>query len=553
MIQPSLNDLEKPWLADEKGGYLGGVEPAKRAHLLRDAPKQLVSKLLSSTSRQGIYRRTKRIGYGLLPSPLRAYIWNETQPKGKVFPTTYLNGMRGIAAIKVFAFHFLHFYTDHTFVPYGRDAAHSLFLDLPVVQFLYAGTTAQVFFVVAGYLMTLQLVALFDKHDQASRAKAFLNISGNLFRRVSRLYLPVFVMTLISAHYIYFGFYEYQRNLYAQRDRYFPGPFTEPWPQQYSSYLSQLNDWRDDMWKLMNFWAHSYRPRHDVHLWSILVEMQGSLVLYLTLLATAQCHKYVRLVMVCGMTCVTLLWDHGETWMYVGGASVALIDLLLTERQTEKAIQLPATQTAPMALPTVPTMSTIRIRYQHVLVSHFKDAPTTAITTIRFLLHIAAFWTISYPMWGYSYSGFESIAPGYETLNSFIPAAMEQKERFWPCVGTMIFLLLLARADPETSIWRQIFNSDLAQYLGKVSFGVYLVQGPLLHAFIYLVPHWVWWSMGAEGISASNTVWTMGIAVGWVVGLVVVLWAGDVWQREVEMRTVKVAQRFEKWCFVKAA
>ena len=59
--------------------------------------------------------------------------------------------------------------------------------------------------------------------------------------------------------------------------------------------------------------------------------------------------------------------------------------------------------------------------------------------------------------------------------------------------------------------------------------------------------------MGAEGISASNTVWTMGIAVGWVVGLVVVLWAGDVWQREVEMRTVKVAQRFEKWCFVKAS
>ena len=543
-----MHGLEKPWVPGEKGGLLDSIDGNKRIHLLRNAPKQLLTKLLAQTSRAVVYRRAKRLGYCLVPSLLRSKIWNETSPKAKQFPTTYLNGLRGIAAVKVFAFHYLHFFTDHTFVPYGRDDQHKLFLDLPIVQFLYAGTTAQVFFVVAGYLMTLQLVQLFDKHDQPSRAKGFLNISGALFRRVFRLYLPVWIMTLISAHYIYLGFYEHNRNFYAQRDRYFPGPWTEPWPERHSSYFDQMHDWATDMWGLLNFWAQSYRPRHDVHLWSILVEMQGSLVLYLGLLATAQCRKHIRLAIICMLTVVTLLWDHGETWMYVGGAAIALIDLLLTERQQQQSIALPTS--TPVSKP--PAAST-KQRWLFILRSHFSNPETTFWTAIRLVGHIAAFWTISYPMWGYGFWGVDAIAPGYVTLNRFIPPSMGQKERFYPCVGTMIFLLLLARADPETSVWRNIFNAEWAQYLGKISFGIYLVQGPLLHGVIYLVPHWVWWSLGTEGIEASNTTWTIGIGVGWVLGLVLILWAADVWQREVEMRTVKVAQKFEKWCFVKSA
>ena len=552
MVYGRLYHLEKPWLAEEKGGLLSSGETYKRGHILREAPKQLLSKILSHSTRAHAFRRGKRLAYCLVPSLLRSYLWNETSPKPKQFPTSYLTGLRGIAAVKVFTFHYLHFFSDATFVPWGRDDKHKSFWELPIIQFLYAGTTAQVFFCVAGYLMTLQLVQLFDKHDQPTRSKAFLNISGALFRRVFRLYLPTFAITLITAHYIYFGLYERNRSSYAQRDKYFPGPWTEPMPEQYSSYMAQMDNWARDMWGLLNFWAKSYRPQHDVHLWSILVEMQGSLVLYLVLMATAQCEKHVRLFAMCLMTVVTLFWDHGEAWMYTSGAVVALIDLLLTEREQEKKLSLPAAVSPPPP-PAAAEGDGPKGRWSFILWSHCRTPATTAWTCLRILGHLAAFWTISYPMWGYGFWGSDAVAPGYKTLNKFIPRNMEQKERFYPTVGTTIFLLLLARADPDTSLWRQIFASDWAQYLGKVSFALYLVHGPLLHAVVYMVPHWVWWSIGVEGIESNNFTWTVGIMIGWCTGLALSLWVADVWQREVETRTVRVAQIFEKWCFVKTS
>ena len=557
MIHGRLYNFEQPWFAEEKGGLLGSDEPETRSQRLREAPKQLLSRILSHSTRALAYRRAKRVAYCFVPSLLRSHYWNETSPKPKQFPTTYLSGMRGIAAVKVYTFHYAHFFTDATFVPWGRDDNHKLFLELPIVQFLYAGTTAQIFFCVAGYLMTLQLVKLFDKHDQPSQAKAFLNVSSALFRRVFRLYLPTFVITLILAHYIYFGLYERNRNFYNQRDKYFPGPWTEPWPEQYTSYAGQMDNWARDMWGLLNFWAKSYRPQHDVHLWSILVEMQGSLVLYLVLLATAQCRKYVRLFAMCLMTVVTLFWDHGEAWMYTSGGVVALIDLLLTEREQEKQISLPASEKTPSLPATAspaPTAAAegrgLKSRWSFILWSHFSTPTTTAWTCLRFFGHFAAFWTLSYPMWAYGFYGWDATAPGYMTLNRFIPRNMEQKERFYPCVGTTIFLFLLTRADPDTSFWRRVFNSDFAQYLGKISFALYLMQGPVLHAAVYPMPHWIWWSLGVEGIECNNFTWTVGMAIGWCMGLALLLWVADVWQREVEARTVKVALKIEKFCFV---
>lgn len=556
MIQNNVYNFEQSWLEKEQGGLLGSVEIEKGHQAVHETPNQLLSKarhLLSHSTRAHAYRRGKRFAYCLVPSLLRSRIWNEAIPKAKQFPTSYLSGLRGIAAVKVFTFHYLHFFSDSTFVPYGRDEDHKKFLQLPIVQFLYAGTTAQVFFIVAGYLTSLQLIKLFDSHDQPSRSKAFLNISGSLFRRWFRLYLPTMIIMLTTAHYIYFGFYEQNRNFYNQRDRYFPGPWTEPMPEQYSTYRGQMANWAQDFWGLNNVWARSYRPQHDVHLWSILVEFQSSLVLYLILMATAQCRKHVRMLALCIMTVLTLLWDHGETWMYTIGGMVAQMDLLLTEREQQKKLSLPADE-KPLSTTAAATAGDgPKNRVSFILWSHFHTPSAAAWTFIRLGGYLAAFWMMSYPMWGYGFWGFDAQAPGYVTLNRFIPKNMEQKERFYPCVGSTVFLIVLTRADPKTSVWRQIFDSDWAQYLGKVSFALYLVHGPLLHAVVYLVPHWVWWLMGVEGIETNNFLWTVAIVIGWCTGLILSLWAADVWQREVEARCIKVAQKLEKWCFVEKA
>ncbi|RJE17295.1 acyltransferase, partial [Aspergillus sclerotialis] len=126
----------------------------------------------------------------------------------------------------------------------------------------------------------------------------------------------------------------------------------------------------------------------------------------------------------------------------------------------------------------------------------------------------AGLYFLSYPI-----DGSRDYAPGYMTLNKLIPEWMDRKDKFYPNLGTGLLLFLLARADPDTSIWRRLLNSSLAQYLGKISFGLYLVHGPILHAVGYMIPHRIWWSMGVQGLDTTDAVWTAVMITGWTISL----------------------------------
>lgn len=87
--------------------------------------------------------------------------------------------------------------------------------------------------------------------------------------------------------------------------------------------------------------------------------------------------------------------------------------------------------------------------------------------------------------------------------------------------------------------------------MGSISFGFYLVHGPIMHLFGFMIPQWVWWGwLGLEG--GSNTTdfqWITSVLCGWAPTLVVSLWAADVWTCEVEGRCVELVKVLEGWCF----
>lgn len=127
---------------------------------------------------------------------------------------------------------------------------------------------------------------------------------------------------------------------------------------------------------------------------------------------------------------------------------------------------------------------------------------------------------------------------------------MARKDKFYPNIGTAILLLLLARSDPNTSKWRRVLTSAIPQYLGSISFALYLVHGPIMHAVGYLVPHKIAWMLGTDLRSMGNWPWAGTIMVGWAFTLCLSLWAADVWTREVEARCVRFVKDLEKVCFV---
>ncbi|KAK5025516.1 hypothetical protein LTR13_010480 [Exophiala sideris] len=510
----------------------------------------LLSKAAMASRPSHLYRLSKRFAYCFVPQFVRSQVWNDTAPATKQFPTSYLNGLRGITAIKVFTFHYTMAFSDFGFQPWGTDEHHMYLLELPIIRYFYSGFTAHVFFGIAGYLTTLRLFKLMDKHDQPSQAKVLVNISGALFRRALRLYLPTLIITLITAHYIYFGYYENNRPYLLDHERLFPGEWKEPKPAMFATYYEQMSFWASEMFNLSNIFNQGSRgavyPWHDQHLWSILAEMKGSLFLYMILIATAQCKVYVRLAVMCLMTYMYFLWNHWEIWVYILGAIVAQIDLLLTEREERHKHLLGTPNGLPPSPPRSPAAETDDKLKDHVWTQYHPAAPKAAWSWLRVYGFCIAFYFLSYPI-----DGYRDYAPGYIWLNKLIPEWMDRKDKFYPNIGTGILLLLLARADPETSTWRRMCNSDLAQYLGKISFGLYLVHGPVLHAFGYMLPQRMWWSMGVQGIETDNYTWTAVLFVGWVISLAVSICVADVWSREVEGRCVKAVKKVEEFSFVK--
>jgi peptidoglycan/LPS O-acetylase OafA/YrhL len=491
-------------------------------------------------------RLWKRFGYALSPQLLRTLIWKDHAPPQKQFSTSYLNGLRGCTGLKVFTFHYIHALSDICFQPWGTNERHRYILELPIIRYFYSGFTSHIFFGVAGYLTSVRLLQLMDDPDPLSQAKVLASVSASLFRRAFRLYLPVFTITLMTATWIYLGLYEHNRPYLLDHQNYFPGEWNEPKPLQYSTYCEQLKFWSSEMFDLTNIISeNTVYPFHDQHLWSILSEMRASLHLYLCLLMLAQCTRRVRLVFFPLLTVLYFCWNHWDIWVYILGAVVAQIDIILTEAQQKNKTPPPSSseeKLEPMELDQPTRASRSNTIY------HLPRRVSNRITlpSLRFFGFLLAFYFLSYPI-----NGSRDYAPGYMTLNLAIPAWTTRKDKFYPNIGTAILLLLLVRSDPQTSRWRKLLTSSIPQYMGRISFGFYLVHGPIMHLFGFITPQWVWWSwLGLEG--GNNTTdfqWITGVLSGWAPTLVVSLWAADVWTREVEGRRVGLAKVLEGWCF----
>lgn len=523
--------------------------------------RRILLKTMAIARPSHLLAMAKRICYCFVPQLIRTHVFDEPATKSKEFSTSYLNGLRGMTAIKVFTFHYFMVFTDATHVPYGADERHTYWTELPLIRYLWTGFTSHIFFGLAGYLTCQRLFILLDKNDQVSQAKVLLSVSGSLFRRAFRLYLPVLLITLIMTTYIHLGLYESNRPLLLNWSRLFPGDWNETKPEMYATWSEQLRFWASEMYELCNFVnADTVYPLHDQHLWSILAEMRASLHLHGIIIALAQTKRHVRLVFLCVLVLLYMWWQHWEIWVYLLGAIVAQIDQILTEQDNIKkslptitAVPLPKADSekdedsksiASSHSPDAPTLLESFQAFYHFDPTIFIHKPT-AWKALRVTGFLVAFYLLSFPIHGAR----GDRAPGYETLLLFIPEWMERKDKFYANWGTFLLLLLLVRSDPQRSRWRKLTSHWLPQYLGKISFGFYLVQQIIQHSFGFLIPHHIWWSFGVEGIEVGNTAWLSAIAVGWCFTLIATLWAADCWHREIEGRCMKFVKWLETKCF----
>jgi peptidoglycan/LPS O-acetylase OafA/YrhL len=351
-----------------------------------------------------------------------------TQPE-KLRPTAYLDGLRGFAAFLVYWHH--HELWAHVPVQgmslessFGYDGLHYFAAFPGVRNFFHGGHFAvATFFVISGYVLSAKPLSLIHAGEQAKLAD---NVGSALFRRWLRLYIPLICTTFIYMTIVHaFGIWIDSRPAKA-------------------NYLVAIWDWYCEV-KNFSFIFHNGKVgwlSYNFHLWSIPVEFKGSIVIYTSLLAFSRCPRNARLW--CEAALVFYFIYVVDGWycaFFTGG-------MLLNDLE-----QLAAKDELP----------------------EFFDRFRPYKKTIFYSFFVASMFLGGCPA---HKSEVEELRknPGWYLLSFLKPQAVFDAKwffLFWAAV-------FLVSSIPHIPWLKRFFESRFCQYLGRISFSLYLVHGPVL-------------------------------------------------------------------------
>lgn len=423
--------------------------------------------------------------------------------------------MRGVAAFLVYVRHFAA--ATHPDIQYGwgTNGRYHNIIHLPFLHLLTAGPAmVALFFIISGY--ALSLGPLRTIHQQSVEI-ALVRLSSATFRRAARLFLPGVVSTFIIMICISLGLYE--RGLVSMNIEDMPG-FHEPQPPMagHETLKFQLTLWLVSTWRWFNVWE----PRnhlYDVHLWTLPVEFRSSMILFMALIAFARTRARIRLVMLFGCTIYCHYTNSWEGWLFFAGSFLAQLRILQEEANSQPSILVCEEKEEAK-----------------------EEAPTSTGDHVRIFIFVVGLYLLSSPDIVYIPSGDLSVAepcaPGYCFISSLSPSTWGERFRFPHCIGA--FLAVYATSSSHTSTLRSLFDNSFSVYLGKISFALYLVHGPVVHMLgFWLVPGCWEWS-GKNSLMRKE----LGFGVAFLVVTVVVIWAADVFWRFVDQKCVA----FARWC-----
>jgi peptidoglycan/LPS O-acetylase OafA/YrhL len=377
--------------------------------------------------------------FGMLPSFVQRRVRPLSSKQQKLHPTSYLDGLRGVASFIVFIGHYTEENIGWFTEPYGlyEDGAPSSPLQLPWIRVLYsARPMVHIFFIISGYVLAYK--PLKQIHSQQFSALVG-TLSSSVFRRALRLFLPSIVTLFIMALAVHSGLSD-DRNA-----------------DQYFQFSSQIQHWLYTCWDLLSAsWEIndlSYpQPMYNPALWTIPVEFAQSLLLFTVLIGLSRCVSHIRLLLLAGIMAFCFYGGQLYTVEFLGGMFIAEMTLLHD-----------ATLFTPTSSPT--------ILPKFVLEEELKKAkcgPTIKqkllqafwIANLLGGLFIAS-WTNNHPdeVWGIAF------------LNAHTPEPYEG-QKVWFCFGAFQIVVACTQVD----FLKRIFTTQVTQYLGNISYALYLTQ-----------------------------------------------------------------------------
>ncbi|KAK4119563.1 hypothetical protein N657DRAFT_658956 [Parathielavia appendiculata] len=422
--------------------------------------------------------------------------------------TSWLDGVRGVAAMTVFIFHAMGCWAP--IVPAWRADTHQTNpIQLPLVRtiFVAGGGAVSVFFVLSGYVLThrcLRLIRAGSPHG------VYPAVASSTFRRGFRLYLPPILLTFCEMLATRFGFAP-PLNFEFIPEPTFQGQFCD-WLVETNRLVNPIHNFSGAIRGLVQ------HPKYDAVIWTIPVEFYGSMVCYLLLLTLAPVSRNTpRMASVASLSLLSMALGSWNIFCFTAG--MLLADFNLGQEEDDSPIIARTTSTR-----------------KHRLFLW------TTIFLVSF--YILGFPTLVFP------DARTNPMPGFETLRALISVAaggfggaMEDPARFWWSIAGVALLLSVSQL-PRL---RAVFETYLCQYLAKISFSLYLVHEFCLVLFGLKLQGLLMWFAGVETQSKGMGYWV--ICVVWSVMFTVPVFAlAAQVERWVDVPSVRFAKWLEERC-----
>ncbi|KAH9886891.1 acyltransferase family-domain-containing protein [Xylariomycetidae sp. FL2044] len=431
--------------------------------------------------------------------------------------TAWLDGLRGVAAFFVVWHHMslLWFSWD---IHRGWASFEDPLIQLPIVRMTISGLpNVMVFFVISGYALSYKPLRLLgqDQHAETYRA-----LASSAFRRHPRLFLPAVVLCVPSVLIAYLGLYGNGRAM--------PGAAVPALdPPICDTLWAQILDFGREVRHLTDLFAGNADGWvYNNALWTLPIEFRSSMVIFGMLTALSRCRQASRMTISAAAAIYALWYIHWGEFLFIGGMLVADLHFLLYGTQdssggVDMGDNIPPPPRSPSRRKWVRGFGSPALR-----------------TTWSFAFFFLSLFLLGMPKLELGAAD----APGYATLAWLIP------EHYRVANGANYFWLPLAAVGLVLSIDRsptiqRVFTTRFAQYLGRISYALYLVHLMLLHSLGFWLGRFF---VGLTG-SDSDAQYFTGILVAALVLWVVTIWAADLGWRFVDTTMV----RFAAWVYGK--
>lgn len=316
---PSLHAQDEERLLSRTS--LDGVSLVNQMHPLTVllAPRRILALVLNAMYQMLLFAIPSFLRQSNNPTIIKATEKPEALNTPKKLSTEYLDGVRGLASLVVFIFHWTHIQFPGVNSGYDGKLNSSLW-QLPFFRLLYSGAAmVSIFFTVSGFVLTHRFI---QKMHRGEFAGLYSSLTSITFRRAIRLFLPALASCILAFVYASLGLISIPTRI--DHKKFHHGIWA----------LLQYIDKESDPWTWDPYMKGFYNPQ----LWSIALEFRGSMVVFLVVLALARTRLSVRLLVEASLFVHTLMHRRWDLALFIAGMFIAEMDVLVQESGTTRRV-----------------------------------------------------------------------------------------------------------------------------------------------------------------------------------------------------------------------